>query len=383
MEIHIIDNIFTEIPNLVKNQLINNIISFLPEHKKNKYINYKIKALEKKGENVGMKAIQSIMAGATQSSLSSFHKLGKNINENQPSTITDILDMKGEQKRTMIISIKNESFDNVIKFKNKNTYLTISDFKESMSKYSNNMESWWYKYIEQKQFVEIQKVDILNMNSIRIFMDVKKMSLYNLSCKEITDIIEKNFTSVIAIPSPSFLGIIDIHPKTISDNEKWAAFVNIFSILKMKIRGIEGMHRITPKFDIKKQKWVAICSVSSICKLSDILTLNEVDKKNTYSNNVEDVRKVLGIEAAREIIKKELSRSAKSVSGKHITLIADFMCWSGYPTPFTKAGLGKDLGFLSSMAMERPKSEIKEIMNNYQYIDNLYSIHSKIIVGNL
>eukprot|EP01103_Thecamoeba_quadrilineata_P005342 TRINITY_DN15157_c0_g1_i1.p1 TRINITY_DN15157_c0_g1~~TRINITY_DN15157_c0_g1_i1.p1 ORF type:complete len:386 (-),score=68.34 TRINITY_DN15157_c0_g1_i1:153-1145(-) len=326
------------------------------------------------------------MAGATQSSLSSFHKLGKSHIEDQPLLVTDTLDMKKSKMKTALVHVENGTREDVIKFRNNNTHIIIEDVKLSMSRInieSKKTLSWWYQHFfkDSKNNQEKDSDDQWGPNGIRIIMNIKKMSLYDISCVEVANLIELTYSAIKVIPSPSFLGIIDIYSRNPKDG---SIVINvIFQILKLKIRGIEGLKHVVPKLIETKdgvKQYIALCYGTEFL---EILNAANVIKRFTSTNNVEEIHKIFGIEAAREVLRNELSRSAQSVSLKHINLIVDYMCWSGDPIPFTKAGLGKDVGILSSMAMERPKSELRDIINGESSIDDLRSIHTQIILGNV
>ncbi|KAG9320966.1 hypothetical protein KVV02_001826 [Mortierella alpina] len=109
--------------------------------------------------------------------------------------------------------------------------------------------------------------------------------------------------------------------------------------------------------------------------------MHGVDNLETVSNNVYDVEKNLGIDAAREVLYDEVL--AKTGNIHTAALIADFMTCKGHVSSFKKDNpMLKARGFLSSIAFERPKSDIKGVVRN-KIMDNTQSVYSQVITGQL
>lgn len=79
--------------------------------------------------------------------------------------------------------------------------------------------------------------------------------------------------------------------------------------------------------------------------LLSVMSTIGVEGKNTTSNNIIDVEKTLGIEAARVTIMKEIDTTMKnhsmSVDMRHIRLLADLMTCKGHVLGITRHGLAK------------------------------------------
>lgn len=77
--------------------------------------------------------------------------------------------------------------------------------------------------------------------------------------------------------------------------------------------------------------------------LSEVLTLPYVDSTRTISNDVHEVYSILGIEAARNVLIKELVAVYNSygiyINIRHIMLIAEVMCQSGSIMSITRHGM--------------------------------------------
>ncbi|MEM2954482.1 MAG: DNA-directed RNA polymerase subunit A'' [Candidatus Nanoarchaeia archaeon] len=77
--------------------------------------------------------------------------------------------------------------------------------------------------------------------------------------------------------------------------------------------------------------------------LKEILMLEEVDPTRTTTNDIIEISKTLGIEAAREAIVNEvlyvLEEQGISVDPRHVYLVADLMCFSGEVSGITRHGI--------------------------------------------
>jgi hypothetical protein len=123
--------------------------------------------------------------------------------------------------------------------------------------------------------------------------------------------------------------------------------------------GIEGIHD---------------CSENGILgsNMVEMMKMKNIDRVNVISNNIEQVEKTLGIEAARKVILEELGERP---------IIADFMTHSGKVYPFSKNNPNlMDKGILTSMTFERFKRDMERLYRE-PGIDNLNSIYSQSMVG--
>lgn len=110
-----------------------------------------------------------------------------------------------------------------------------------------------------------------------------------------------------------------------------------------------------------------------------------VDSKRIYTNNIKEMERVFGIEAARNCIIKEikdvLDMQKLYVDIRHIMLVADAMCYSGQIKSIGRHGLsGEKVGVLGRAAFEET---IKHLINASAFSEdeNLIGVTENIIVG--
>ena len=78
----------------------------------------------------------------------------------------------------------------------------------------------------------------------------------------------------------------------------------------------------------KKSTYSAEISGSN---LKELLILNAVNSNETFSNNVPDTCKILGIEAALKLLTEEASQVLDSIDQRHLKTLFNGMCFNGFP----------------------------------------------------
>lgn len=76
-----------------------------------------------------------------------------------------------------------------------------------------------------------------------------------------------------------------------------------------------------------------------------VLLFPEVDASRTFSNDICEIYKVLGVEAARMALLNELkaviSFDGSYVNYRHMSVLCDTMCQPGYLMPITRHGINR------------------------------------------
>lgn len=131
-------------------------------------------------------------------------------------------------------------------------------------------------------------------------------------------------------------------------------------IKEILISGVKGISEVLP---IKKGKDYVILTAGS--NLEEVLKLKGVDKERTTTNNIYEIQKIFGIEAARESIIRETLKVFESqgldINSKHIELIADVMTVSGTLKGITRMGvISEKSSVLARASFETP---IKHFVN--------------------
>jgi len=146
------------------------------------------------------------------------------------------------------------------------------------------------------------------------------------------------------------------------------------------IKGIKGITQVLP---IKQDNEFVI--LTSGTNLKEVLKMEEVDPIRTYSNDIHEIAKVLGIEAARESIIREslhvIQEQGLDIDVRHIMLIADLMTSKGLVQGITRSGItGEKESVLARASFETP---IRHLINAALYgeKDNLNSVIENVILN--
>ncbi|KAK9759434.1 Rpoa2p [Basidiobolus ranarum] len=330
------------------------------------------------GTPIGILSAQEVMRVATQSNLSSFHAIGLESGSESSSTslkmfsgnevrmlhpgIKEIMDLPLTQKMSsMIISNASDDVFNKdimeITFKSlvlgmTNSFLDIKDD-----------DSWYDIGISLDLFPDVAKLKNSDTR-IRFYLDTQK--LYAIGVRSLDVFGDTLFSNHDVTYSPFFMGIIDVYH---GDKD---GLIDCLQALDKRAFGIPGIRHLG-----RNQNGEIITHGSNIKEVS---RLKNIKIKDIYSNNIRDVERCLGVEAARNVIRQELSRMYDR-DPLHPTLIADFMTWHGKITPFTKNNLHlTNRGFLSSMAFEKAKKDVRLSTRN-KLVDKGDSVYSSIIIN--
>ncbi|QKQ99833.1 DNA-directed RNA polymerase subunit A'' [Metallosphaera tengchongensis] len=174
----------------------------------------------------------------------------------------------------------------------------------------------------------------------RIVKAIKKLKLGKYKLETSDDTIEITFEDV-----DSITGLFKLREK----------------ILSAKIKGIKGIKRaIVRKRDEQKkenqteEEYIIITDGSN---LEGVLGVKGVDISKVETNNLHEVESVLGVEAARELITKEIKRvldeQGLDVDIRHIELVSDIMTRTGEVRQIGRHGVtGEKTSVLARAAFE-------------------------------
>nr|PNR46624.1 hypothetical protein PHYPA_013743 [Physcomitrium patens] len=332
------------------------------------------------GEDVGVIASQSIGQPTTQIALSSFHSAGTTaveVLEGIPR-LESILNGSFKQSTSTIRTTKHTSPSHFV-------YLTIPDVMPSYY-IEHDLDSWWYTIAEKHNFYTTPTS--YNKGVVfRMIIDSKKMKAYKINLKLIRDrIVESMYGNNIIriLVSPEFEHTIDIAVQRAvksKDIEMYVYDLVKSIIFPIQICGIKGIGYVLINNNEVKTKGSSLLST---------LGLDFVYTKLIISDSTVDVFNCLGIEAARNVLVRELSKVLKGdvcFDDKHINLLADFMTNKGKMVPVNISGMvERGHSYLTRASNERTIVELaraacKEVAESVQSISDNIIIGSRSKIG--
>jgi DNA-directed RNA polymerase subunit A" len=166
------------------------------------------------------------------------------------------------------------------------------------------------------------------------------------------------------------------------DDPSYKNLLEVNETLKsLKVKGIDGIKRII----IRKEPGEGYVIYSEGSNLEKVLEIEGVDQYRTTTNDIQAVGRVLGIEAARNMIIQEayntLSEQGLNVDIRHIMLVSDIMTTDGTIKAIGRHGVsGEKSSVLSRAAFEITVNHLLDASRRGER-DNLGGVAENIIVG--
>ncbi len=151
-------------------------------------------------------------------------------------------------------------------------------------------------------------------------------------------------------------------------------------IASATIKGIKGIKKII--IQKRGDEYVLVAEGSN---LSEVLKVPGVDPRRVYTNNIAEIEAILGIEAARQAIIKEITEVLRDqgldVDIRHIMLLADQMTWTGRVRQVGRMGIsGEKPSVLARAAFEMTVPKLAEAAVEGEE-DLLVGVTENVIIG--
>ena len=304
------------------------------------------------GEAVGTVAAQSVGEPGTQMTMRTFHYAGVaelNVTLGLPRLIEIVDARKKISTPTMDIYFEEEfntDEEFVKKLANRIGKSTINDVIKDFN------------------------LNYAEMN-VQVELDVEKIQEKRLDYDDIIASIEKAFKKVnikdnMLTFEPSKQSIREL--RLLSDK-----------VRDLQVSGIKNIGKVI----IRKEDEFTIHTEGS--NLGQVLKIEGIDKYRTSTNDIYEIENVLGIEAARNAIIHETSRTlgeqGLSVDIRHIMLVADMMTHQGVVNSIGRHGIsGEKSSVLARAAFEETSKHLLHASIRGE-VDHLTGVIENIIIG--
>ena len=276
------------------------------------------------GEAVGVVAAQSISEPATQMTMRTYHLAGASeikVTLGLPRLI-EIFDARRTPKTPMMTIYLKKKYNTMEK-----AYRVAAEIQET----------------QLNDITTEPAVDILNMR-IEIPLDLRGIRERGIKVNKIVKILKETFKDFnIKITKTKIL----IKPReeiTIKKLQKIKT-----KILKTRIKGIKGVSEV--RVVKKDDEWIINTLGSNLPKVLDV---TGIDAKRAISNNIHEVYKAFGIEAARQAIVNfamdTMKKGGLEVDIRHIMLVADVMTADGRIKAIGRYGVAGSKGSVLARA---------------------------------
>ncbi len=313
--------------------------------------NYR-RALVEPGEAIGTVAAQSIGEPGTQMTLRTFHYAGvreQNVTLGLPRLIEIVDARRVPSTPTMTIYLEKEygkSKEKATEIARRIIHTTVKDITQAM-------------YIDPKTGGIIMKMDAARMRERGVTVDELGEEVFDIpDCS-------------IKFQEDQIL----IEPKKPLDAKKILEKVS-----SRHVRGLPGIRRVLVAEE--EGEWVIRTDGSNLPKIFDI---EGVDPSKTTTNNIHEIAKTLGIEAARNALIREsvsvLEEQGLDVDLRHIMLVSDIMTATSDVRQIGRHGIsGEKSSVLARAAFEITIPNIVEAAVKGES-DPLKGVTENVIVG--
>lgn len=329
-----------EMPDSLKERLLQSLEKHRPDKKRAEDVIQRVVRIYEEAkyepcEAIGVVAAQSISEPATQMTMRSFHFVGaagREVTLGLPRLI-EIVDARRMPSTPTMEIYMDESHNT----------------KEAATELAARI-----KESDLKNIALEDTIDLVN-SRLLIKVNPEGMALLGVSAEELVKAVRKNARDLNVEFEKDALVFIPRKELNIRELQKRKV-----RILNTQISGLKGIgHVIVRK---EGDDWVIFTIGSNLKK---ILRMPGVDVARTVSNDIREVEKVLGIEAARNVIIREadktLSEQGLDVDIRHLLLVADAMCADGAVKPVGRYGVAGEKG--SVLARANFEITVKNLMD--------------------
>ncbi|MFT4310132.1 MAG: DNA-directed RNA polymerase subunit A'' [Candidatus Woesearchaeota archaeon] len=307
------------------------------------------------GECVGIIAAESIGEPGTQMTLRTFHLAGvaeMNVTTGLPRII-EVFDGRKE-----ITTPQMEIFLQA-------PYNKGEDLKKIARAVKENLLS---------DFIVSSTINIAE-GTIGFTLDATSLQDIGMSVEDVKKLLTKGSKGIT----------VSVEDKTLHIANKTEIDVNALYKQREKLRstfiaGVKGIKYVLPVR--RGEEFVIITSGSN---LKDVFKLPFVDTYRTRSNEISDIIKMLGVEAARQTIIDEVAGVVEAqglkIDMRHIMLVADTMCSTGVVKGITRYGVVSDKSsVLARMSFETPIKHLIEAALAGEK-DQLHSVVENVMIN--
>ena len=223
--------------------------------------------------------------------------------------------------------------------------------------------------IDLVNFSIVVRLDPVMLEDKGVSIDQVKKTLERLKIGEIEQSGDDPYTIIIRLPLTESISIMDLQKK----REK---------VLNAKIKGIRKIRRVV--IQRVGNEYVLVTEGSN---LKEVLNVPGVDPTRTITNSIKEIEEVLGIEAARAALIREmknvLDEQGLDVDIRHLILVADIMTQTGRIRQIGRHGVsGEKLSALARAAFEMTVQNLYEAAASGEE-DKLLGVAENVIVGGI
>lgn len=317
-----------------------------------------LSSLVEPGEAVGTVAAQSIGEPGTQMTLRTFHYAGVaelNVTLGLPRLI-EILDTRRTPSAALMTVYLEPPY---------------SRDKEKARAIAQEIEMTTVEDI-----ISEMETDFINMQLL-LSLNRSRLRQRDLTASKVAEVLSQELGPKVKINmEENRIRIRMAEGEGLSELRRLAARVR-----KLRLKGIRDITKVVVKRE--GEEYVIYTEGSNF---AEVLKIRGVDKRRTVTNNIREIEEILGIEAARNALIREMMETLKEqgleVDVRHIMLVADMMTAKGEVRQIGRHGVsGEKASVLARAAFEITLKHLLEASLRGE-VDRLKGVTESIITGN-
>ncbi|MFH0714251.1 MAG: DNA-directed RNA polymerase subunit A'' [Candidatus Diapherotrites archaeon] len=233
-----------------------------------------------------------------------------------------------------------------------------------------------------KSLIDVRLSDVVKVRErmqdreIELTIDQKAVEDRGINLEELVEKIEKN-AKAKTMKRKELLLIFSYPKESLLKIRK-----QLLKLLATRIQGVRGIEKTVVAKEKRKDGTEEYVIRTSGTSLKSVLKLPEVDAQKVYTNDIKEISKTLGIEAARMSIVNELHKVLIEENGiqidiRHLMLLADLMTYDGNvkgvvrsgitrekSSPFARAAFEETTKHLLEAAFKGEKEKLEGVVEN-------------------
>ncbi len=307
------------------------------------------------GEAVGVVAAQSIGEPGTQMVLRSFHSAG----------IASVITTTGLPRIIEIVDARKKPKFPMMEIR----------LEKSASKSYDRAKEVWKKIEEVKVSGVIEGFEEnLKSGTMLLHMSKERMTQHDITGRTVASRLSK--LEGIGVEQDG-----DTIKVKVKDKDTKSIRTRFIKVLGSTIAGVQGIQKVVMQQGDENEFYLT----TSGSNIEGVMLIEGVDKDDVYSNDIFEVLRVYGIEAARNLIASELLKTIKeegiTVGFRHLGLVADTMTHTGVIKSVGRHGIAGEKE--SVFARAAYEETVKHFTNASVFgeTDMLKGVAENILIG--
>ena len=379
-------------------------------------------SLVEPGEMVGPIAAQSIGEPATQMTLNTFHFAGVSSKSNVTRGVPRLKELLHISKKLKVPSLTIHLNDDA-KYSKETSMSVLNEIGEtSLSDITKSMRIFYdpsdydTTIDEDRELLKIYKVfqeidecmnDVEDGSNwvIRFEFDKQRMMEKDITMDDVYQKVNTKYDkSISCVYSDDNSNKLIFRVRLLKNKKKDASDTDNMNQIKLLAKNIREEVLLKGIQDIKnvsmyknknnyvynngsfemKDEWVLD---TNGVNLLEVMKIPYVDKTRTISNDIYEVYSIFGIEAAKQVLLKEIREVIDSagsyVNFRHLALLVDTMTYRGYLMSIDRFGINRgNIGPLAKCSFEEATDQLFKA-SIFGEIDKLNGVSSNIMMGQI